>query len=186
MVPISYAVKRTQHAYGLAAYKAKVPSPEIQTSLLNLLLFFVRDHLGCVAEAAHVTRWSHVAVVPSTRGRPGEHPLRALLGSRMGLPWVGLSVNQDIPSHVRELRKDRFSVLDGDLGGGHVLLLDDTWTTGSRVQSVAYALKRAGAERVAVVVLGRHANPEWDGWNPILRAIKDHPFRLDSCLVHTH
>ncbi|WP_433361953.1 hypothetical protein [Streptosporangium sp. CA-115845] len=186
MVPISYAIKRAQHAYGLAAYKATIPSPEIQTNLLNLLLFLVEDHLGCVARAAHITRWSHVAVVPSTRGRSGEHPLRMLLGSRIGLPWVNFSANLNIPSDVREFRADRFSVSGGEIGGAQVLLLDDTWTTGSRIQAVSYALKLAGAERVAAVVLGRHANPEWDGWKPILRQIKDQPFRLDTCLVHEH
>lgn len=184
MVPVSYAIKRTQHAHGLAAYKASVPSVEIQTNLLNLLLFFIAEHLGCVARTAHITRWSHVAVVPSTRMRSGEHPLRVLLGDRIGLPWVDFSVNPNIASEVREFRADRFRVLGEDLRGAHVLLLDDTWTTGSRVQSVSYALKLAGAERVAAVVLGRHANPEWDGWKPIIREIKDRAFRLDSCLVH--
>ncbi|MFF0247662.1 hypothetical protein ACWEU6_22970 [Streptosporangium sandarakinum] len=167
-------------------YKAKVPSREVQARLLNLLLFFVKDHLACVAEAARVTRWSHVAVVPSTRGRPGEHPLRVLIGNRMGLPWADLVANPDIPSDIREFHGHRFRVSGGDLGGGHVLLLDDTWTTGSRIQSAAYGLKRAGAERVAAVVLGRHANPEWDGWKPILATVRDRGFRLDSCLVHKH
>ncbi|MET8156921.1 phosphoribosyltransferase [Sphaerisporangium sp. NPDC005289] len=184
VVPISYAVKRTQHAYGLAAYKAAVPSPEIQTNLLNLLLYFMVDHMGCVAEAARVTQWSHVAVVPSTKGRSGEHPLRALLGDRVGLPWVDLTVNPGISPDVRQFRKDWFKVPGEDVKGAHVLLLDDTWTTGSRVQSVSYALKAAGAARVAAIVLGRHANPEWDGWKPILAEIKDRPFRLDDCLIH--
>ncbi|MEU8377859.1 phosphoribosyltransferase [Streptosporangium sp. NPDC048865] len=187
MIPISYAVKGAQHAHGLATYKAaRVPSLEVQGNLLDLLMFFVKDHLGCVSEAAHVTRWSHVAVVPSTKSRPGQHPLRTLIGDRMGLPWVDLSVNPQIPSDTREFRADWFKVLSRDVDGGRVLLIDDTWTTGSRIQSVAYALKQAGAQRAAAVVLGRHANPGWDAWKPVLGAIKDQPFRLDSCLVHKH
>ncbi|MFC3984062.1 phosphoribosyltransferase [Streptosporangium jomthongense] len=184
VVPISYAEKRTQHAHNLAVYKARFPSGEIQTDLLSLFLLFVRDHLGCVAQAARVSAWSHAAVVPSTRNRPGDHPLRSLVGNRLGLPWVELSVNPDIPSEVREFRADWFRVSGGDVGGARVLLLDDTWTTGARVQSVASALKRAGAERVAAVVLGRHVNPGWDGWRPILRETKDRPFRMDRCAVH--
>ncbi|MGW5488200.1 hypothetical protein ACWESL_26055, partial [Streptosporangium sandarakinum] len=30
----------------------------------------------------------------------------------------------------------------------------------------------------AAVVLGRHANPEWDGWKPILATVRDRGFRL--------
>jgi hypoxanthine-guanine phosphoribosyltransferase len=40
------------------------------------------------------------------------------------------------------------------------LVIDDTWTTGARAQSVAYALKTAVAKAVAIVVLGRHVNPD--------------------------
>lgn len=184
VVPISYAEKRTQHAHNLAVYKARFPSREIQTDLLSLLLLFVREHLGCVAQAAHVSTWSHAVVVPSTRNRSGDHPLRALVGSRLGLPWVELSVNPGVSSEAREFHADWFRVSGEDLRGARVLLLDDTWTTGARVQSVAYALKRAGAERVAAVVLGRHVNPGWEGWRPILRETRDSPFRTDRCAVH--
>ncbi|WP_329084809.1 phosphoribosyltransferase [Streptosporangium sp. NBC_01469] len=185
VVPISYAVKRAQHAHGLAAYKAQPPSWESQTNLLSLLLLFVKEHLGCVARASRVAGWSHAAVVPSTRNRPGEHPLRALVGGRLGLPWAELSANPHIPSEVREFRVDRFEVSGGDLRGARVLLLDDTWTTGSRVQSASYALKLAGADKVAAVVLGRHVNPEWEGWKPIIQEIKDKSFRSDRCAVHS-
>ena len=43
--------------------------------------------------------------------------------------------------------------------GADVLVVDDTWVSGGSAQSVAVALKLAGARRVAVVVLGRHVNP---------------------------
>ena len=40
-----------------------------------------------------------------------------------------------------------------------VLVVDDTWVSGGSAQSVAAALKRSGARRVAIVVLGRQVNP---------------------------
>jgi hypothetical protein len=184
MVPISYAVKGQQHAYALAAYKSTFPSRDIQTNLLSLLLVFLADHHSCVAGAAHVGRLTHAAVVPSTRGRAGEHPLRVLIGHRMRFPWVRMAANADISPDLREFRTDRFSITAGDLDGAGVLLLDDTWTTGARVQSAAYALKRAGAARVAAVVLGRHVNPGYAGWKPILEAVKAQPYRQDHCAVH--
>jgi orotate phosphoribosyltransferase len=47
----------------------------------------------------------------------------------------------------------------GDVAGLGVLVVDDTWVSGGSAQSVAAALKLAGAGPVAVVVLGRDVNP---------------------------
>lgn len=184
VVPISYAVKRTQHAHALAAYKS-TPSREIQTNLLDLLMLFITDHHQCVARAAHIDQWSHLAVVPSTRGRPGEHPLRTLIGNRFLLPWIHLTAT-GISSEPRAFHSDRFTVHTPteDLSDARVLLFEDTWTTGARVQSAAYAIKKAGAARVAVVVLGRHVNPDFGPWQPILQSIADRPYRPDLCAVH--
>ena len=41
-----------------------------------------------------------------------------------------------------------------------VLVVDDTWVSGGSAQSAAVALKLAGARRVAIIVLGRHINPD--------------------------
>ncbi|WP_328854453.1 DNA-protecting protein DprA [Microbispora hainanensis] len=70
------------------------------------------DHHPCAAKAAHVDRWSHVAVVPSTRGRSGEHPLRLLIGNRLRLPWVRLTANSALPPDLRSFHRERFSVPD--------------------------------------------------------------------------
>jgi orotate phosphoribosyltransferase len=43
----------------------------------------------------------------------------------------------------------------GDIAGRRVLIVDDTFTTGARVQSVAAALTSAGATVVAAVPIGR-------------------------------
>ena len=40
-----------------------------------------------------------------------------------------------------------------------MLVVDDTWVSGGSAQSVAVALKLAGAARVVIVVLGRHLDP---------------------------
>jgi orotate phosphoribosyltransferase len=42
-----------------------------------------------------------------------------------------------------------------------VLLIDNTFTTGARVQSAASALALAGADVVAAVVLGRFVRPDY-------------------------
>lgn len=39
------------------------------------------------------------------------------------------------------------------LTGHHILVLDDTWTTGSRAQSAALTLRAAGAAHISVIVV---------------------------------
>ena len=63
-----------------------------------------------------------------------------------------------------------------------MLLIDDTWTTGANAQSAAAALKSAGAERVAAVVIGRHLNREWHENDRRLRGIT-RPFDWDRCAL---
>ena len=63
-----------------------------------------------------------------------------------------------------------------------MLLIDDTWTTGSSAQSAAIALRAAGATSVVTVVIGRHVGrpaAEHAGLGPAAM-----PFRMDSCAVH--
>jgi orotate phosphoribosyltransferase len=109
-----------------------------------------------------------------------------LIANRFRLPWLSLTANTAVPADLRAFHGDRFSVLTPaqEIQRARVLLFDDTWTTGARVQSAAYALKQAGAERVAAIVLGRHVNPEYGPWEPLLKAIKDRSYRQETCAVH--
>ncbi len=70
-----------------------------------------------------------------------------------------------------------------DLAGEAILLIDDTWTTGASAQGAAGALKIAGAGRVAVLVIGRHVNPEWSDNANRLRALP-RGFDWDRCALH--
>ena len=45
--------------------------------------------------------------------------------------------------------------------GRHVLLLDDTWTTGSKLQSAAVALRQAGAAAVTGLCVARWCRWDW-------------------------
>lgn len=97
------------------------------------------------------------AVVPSGQGRPGPHPLAAIVRSCLDLPQVRLAV-RPAEVHGRGVNPDWVRV-GSPVAGVDVLVVDDTWVSGGSAQSVAAALKQAGARRVAVVVLGRHVNP---------------------------
>src|SRR5262249_2257122 len=93
-------------------------------------------------------------VVPSGRGRPGLHPLQALVRGCLVLPWVPLLARPGADTWGRALDPGRFSA-PHSLTGQAVLLLDDTWVSGGTAQSAAAALKRAGAGRGGLAGVGR-------------------------------
>ncbi len=125
---------------------------------------FLGAHAGCIAAAAG-SRWDSVAVVPSSsrpqgaRRRPpppARHPLSEVVGA---IPYLSGLARVEIgrgPGSAQHLAPDpdAFAV-GGEARGRRVLLVDDTWVTGARMQSAAASLVDAGAEVVAMVVAGR-------------------------------
>lgn len=176
VLPAVFAPKGSPIARYLWQYKSPRPSGEATaagTVLLALLLVFLREHGACGWRSAGFGRPSHVAVVPTARGRPGVHPLRRLITPYLGWPWAELAARPD--QRERDLDPDRFDA--APVPDARVLLVDDTWTTGASAQSAAMALRRAGARSVATVVIGRHV-----GQSALDLAAM--PFRMDSCAVH--
>jgi hypothetical protein len=184
VVPVSYSVAGTGYARALWLYKSDAPDRDAaRRALRTMLLVFLHDHGRCVWTRALMPAPSHVAVVPSGRGRPGPHPLRTLVQPYLALPWADLAVCAREPVQARDLDPGRFRAR-ARLADASVLLLDDTWTSGSSAQSAAIALKRAGARRVAVVTLGRHVNPCERTAGSLTAALAGRSFRADLCAVH--
>ncbi|MCP3799117.1 hypothetical protein NLX83_07600 [Allokutzneria sp. A3M-2-11 16] len=72
------------------------------------------------------------------------------------------------------MRADRFAVSRDHrerVRGRHILLLDDTWVSGAKIQSAAVTLRDAGASRVTALCVARWCRVDWD----------DHKALLDSC-----
>jgi hypothetical protein len=156
VAPVAYAPKGSGLARDLWLYKSGRPgASEAAAALRALLLVFLHDHGARVWRQAGMIAPTHACVVPSSRGRPGPHPLRELLRGCLALPWTELFIQPGADLWVRALDPDRFRA-PRPLPGAAVLLLDDTWTSGGSAQSAAVALRRAGARSVATVVLGRH------------------------------
>lgn len=137
---------------------------------------FLGAHGACIATAAGAS-WDSVAVVPSStrpggarRGSaPAPHPLGEVVGTvthLSGLARVEIVRGPGSADHLAP-RPDAFAVA-GDARGRRVLLLDDTWVTGARMQSAAAALVSAGAEVVAMVVAGRAVGAVGTGRVPAL------------------
>jgi len=182
VAPVSYAIKGTPLAAGLRSYKSwGAPSAAARTSLLALLLAFLHDHGGCVWRQAGMPPPGRLAVVPTGSGRPGPHPLLELAGPYLRLPVTGLVIRpgeQGRDPNAGRYRAERTG------RGASVLLLDDTWVSGASAQSAAAALKRAGARRVAVVVLGRHLDPADRLGGPLAARLVPAAYDLARCAVH--
>jgi hypothetical protein len=189
VVSVSYSIAGTGFARALWRYKAEGGGdPSARTELGLMLLVFLYGHTRCLWDrAGHlragVTAPSALAVVPSGRGRRGPHPLRELAGSYLTAPWVTLSDAPGEPLLTRELHPGRFRAA-GRLAGADVLLLDDTWTTGSSAQSAAVALKLGGARSVVILTLGRYLNLSDGVSDHFAAAVLESSFRTDRCAVH--
>jgi hypothetical protein len=169
-------------ASSAAGTPASAPTPaSARASVLALLLAFLTDHGPCVWQRASMPPPDRLAVVPTGAGRPGPHPLLRLVSPYLCLPGCPLVLRPG--RQGRDLDLDRFQV-QARPAGASVLLLDDTWVSGASAQSAAAALKLAGARHVAVIVLGRHVNPDDAASAPLLAGLAAARYDPSACAVH--
>jgi hypothetical protein len=164
VAPVAYAVKGGRLAGDLWRYKSGAAgATEAGARLAALLVRFLREHGDQVWRAAGMAAGPELAaVVPSGQGRPGPHPLLEIVASCVDVPIVPLSVAPGAAARARGLADGvaaSWLTVGGAVVGTDVLLVDDTWVSGSSAQSAAATLKAAGARRVALVVIGRHVDP---------------------------
>ncbi len=170
VVPISYSPDNGQHYHQLKVYKS--PSSPSSLALLRLAVLytiFQNSHHRCLQRVAGGP-FSHVATVPSTRDRTGVHPLQQIITAGHGSANIVFATANPAHGNAREFHADRFVVptFPSAEVPVRVLVLEDLWVTGARAQSMAHALKRAGAASVVVVALGRHVNLAYQGSQALL------------------
>lgn len=150
---LTYAVAGQESGYLMRGYKARPPVAEHRLVVGLLLHLALTDHTGC-AETLGGLSVTHWATVPSLPSKPYAHPLHGLVASRaqgMEAPLVAAAAVE----HPRALNADHFACTVALPKGSHVLLIDDTWTTGGHAQSAVLALRQAGATRVSLLVVAR-------------------------------
>lgn len=187
IVPISYAPAGGRLHHDLADYKraAEPAVPHLVLELAHILSRFLVVHERCIAESVGVEHFDTVEVVPSSDPhRDRSHPLRRIVDrlvpetSQRHRDVLCASGALCTP---HEFDPGRFIPVR-PLDGHNVLLVDDVWTTGASAQSAAAVLKRAGAEHVAAVVIGRYVNGCWGGINARLAAMGD-AFDHAECVI---
>jgi hypothetical protein len=157
----------------LMGYKeSPVEEVRLQSARLVGELFpvFLTDHRACL-EAAAGGRVELVLPVPSS-ARPGRAPLErvgglaALAVSALGgqASWLPSALRR-VPGEIGHMHPNAaaFTVppmARAAVRDSRVLLIDDTYVSGSRSQSAAAALRLAGAGAVVIAPLGRVLRPE--------------------------
>jgi predicted amidophosphoribosyltransferase len=170
VIPISYALRGQQLATALRGYKDEFFA---QTRafhgmrLAAILWRFLAEHERHVAAAARTSGFGVVTVVPSKTSHNDD--------ARRGLRTIaGTVVEHTAPRFERLLRPTDADIVGRyfdprrystarRLDGESVLLIDDTWVTGSSAQSAGAALREAGAAHVGCVVIGRWLRPDFGG-----------------------
>lgn len=186
LAPSNEQLARDLYAYKDARLASAVRRPLV-VGLAAVLYKWLHHHEDCLAGAAGVTGGSFdiLTSVPSTGGRSGRHPLVTLLtevvaGSEERYGEL-LEVNRT-DLGPRDFAPDRFVAMGAVTGT--VLLVDDSWVTGAKPQAAAAALKAAGAERVAVLTIGRWFNLGYERNTDWLKEKRKPGWRWDTCCLH--
>ena len=186
VIPISLYVMLHQLHTVLRGYKDDSSQSRRRTWTIQVAAIFGRfitNHGACIA--ATVGQWDTITTVPSTRfpdqqRRPLDNAIDLLAGrhsDRRALLGPGADpIGRTAAEHGFEPTVDA--------NGRRVLLVDDTYVSGARIQSAATALTRGGATVLTALVIGRVINPNFntqaaDLWT---RAAKRH-FTFDTCCL---
>ena len=174
-----------QSAWTVRAYKRVPPAPKCAEDMALMVLAATFIHRTCIARDVGGP-WDAVTFIPSARLPGREHPAAEL--ARQVMPRVTeqrflLSIGPGFSDPARTVRRDRFFVAEQyahKVDGHRVLLIDDTWTSGSKAQSAALALRSAGALSVTVLCVGRWMHDDWPEHRAILDRFTD-PYDATIC-----
>lgn len=188
----------SQSAQTMRLYKDKPPT-ELCVEHVHELTFVVTWlHDDCMRAADG--GWDAAAFVPSRTPREGLHPVTGIARNvsrlaaddpasggpheikRMGLEPGPVNVS-------RVANAARFAVPDKwrpRIEGKKVLLVDDTWATGTSIQSAAAALKAAGAVSVTGLCVARWLGWDWESHIPLLKRVTAAAYDPFACIAGTH
>ena len=172
VVPMSLYAKPSTMRDRLQGYKDSDDASTRRRLSRDVAALIERFFIQHSASLTHrLGSWDAVCIVPSTYREP-PHPLaRALSDHNAGSLGPLEQLLRRGSGELAHRKPDRraFEPATG-VAGRRVLLLDDVFTTGVRSQSAAFALREAGAEVPAIVVVARRINPDWrpevaEWWN---------------------
>ena len=174
VVPLTYGIEGEQSHFLVRHYKDDQDAAVRRrlTVVMSRLLFLgIIFHESCIGKRVGQAVDRRIAV-PSLSGRSGIHPFVEMTTNMHATETSPLLVPAPGASSARVIAGSQFNLSpELDLTGEHVLIIDDTWTKGSRTQSAALALRRYGVRYVSVMVVSRYLKP---GYGENSEFIKKH------------
>lgn len=152
ILPITMSVESGLVHHHLRSYKDGRDLEErerLTTRLAALHAVFLANHSDCLGE------WDYTVCVPSqSRSAVADVAERTRVLNGNVRPVLSTTPG----NWSRHFTTERFTI-DGEVADARILLLDDTYASGSSIHSAAAVLRAAGAQVIGPLVLGRHVNP---------------------------
>lgn len=144
------------------ASNASLIRTELELNIAMLLVVGLEIHRGCIEERS--AELTSIAAVPSSNGRDSLDRIVTAVAQTVDLPLLRISYSG--PKGGRRAFKPEWYAAERPTVGEHVLVVDDTWVSGSRPRSVAAAVTTAGAELVSVLTGARWLKDTWGPSRP--------------------
>lgn len=183
---VIYGVNGTQSAKLMYGYKNTPPSLSLSRRVASLAAVALRGHVNCASKLLDVP-CTHWATVPSLKSIGSAHPFRGILlgfandDAEIEIAATDVATGKT-PQERRTYNPAFYAVTTPVAKGAHVMLVDDTWTSGSHAQSVATTLKQAGAGKVSTLAIARWLDLEDPRTKRIANEhIKETPYDPNIC-----
>lgn len=182
---IVYGIDGLQSGKLMFGYKNAPQSPVLIQRVSSLVALALRGHIACAGALVGpaVTHW---ATVPSLRNIGSQHPFRDILSAILPPDReieVGASqtaANKSAQDR-RTLNPAFYELKTAVPKGVHVMVIDDTWTSGAHIQSVAMALKKAGAAKVSALAVARWLDSDERSRRVYNQHIRPCPYNPEIC-----
>ena len=170
VLPISMSIHGEALHHRLYNYKNGNPrqKKDYTLQLAALLHLFLKTHRKCIGG-----RYDAVVTVPSSKRDAVMGIVKRLPKLRdrhVALKYAGIdgSPTYEAPAKLQAKR---------------VLLVDDTFTTGTSISAAHAALTKVEADVLVPVVIGRHFRPEFPTSRQLASCLRKHTWQLDRCGV---
>ncbi|MGJ7907882.1 hypothetical protein ACOQFL_15540 [Actinopolyspora sp. H202] len=193
VVPLTYVrgnqqQKKHQSAHTVLSYKRPSAAEKSVKDLCLMIMAATSIHASCIAALMN-RMWQSVTFVPSVNNPGPSHPVaqlaRQVAFNNDADNRLTLDLGPGIELDPRAVRSDRFVVPEhyrDRVAGKHVLLVEDTWTSGAKVQSAAVALREAGADHVTALCAARWCRHDWESHRWLLDS-RTEPYDAYVCPV---
>lgn len=135
------------------------PRPEYGRLIMNLLIDFFSLRGSDLYKT--VGGYDAIVVVPSTK-HASPHPLETICQQlRLKQPVLRLLERGDGELGFRHPSVDGYRLREDVSHPERILLVDDVYTTGARLNSAAFALRRSGIQVAGGLTIARRVNPDY-------------------------